>query len=294
MILVNENSKLIVQGLTGKTGRFHAEISQQYGTKIVAGVTPGRGGEEVLGVPIFDTVAEAREQTGGNVSVVFVPPPAAADAITEAAAAGVELVVTITEGIPPADMVKTKQAIKALGNNTRLVGPNCPGVISPAAKVRVGILPPAIFQPGNVGVISRSGTLTYETVAQLAANGYYPSTCLGIGGDPVVGMGFIDVLEEFENDPETKGVVLIGEIGGDAEQRAAYYFRDHMTKPLVAYVTGVNAPPGKRMGHAGAIVAGKGGSAKEKIATFNECGVPTALSPTTIGEVAAKTFEGKF
>ena len=294
MILVNHDSKLIVQGLTGKTGRFHAEISQQYGTAVVAGVTPGRGGEEVLGVPVFDTVAEARAKTGGNVSVVFVPPPAAADAIIEAAAAGVELVVAITEGIPPADMVKAKQAIRHMGNKTRLVGPNCPGVISPAANVRVGILPTAIFRPGNVGVISRSGTLTYETVAQLAAHGYFPSTCLGIGGDPVVGMGFIDVLEEFEKDPETKGVVLIGEIGGDAEQRAAHYFRDHMSKPLVAYVTGVNAPPGKRMGHAGAIVAGKGGSAKEKIATFNECGVPTALSPTAIGEVAAKTFEGKF
>jgi succinyl-CoA synthetase alpha subunit len=283
-ILIDENTKVVVQGITGRDGSFHARQMRAYGTPIVAGVTPGKGGtrfdEEV---PIFDTVAEAVEATGANTSVIYVRAPFAADAICEAADAGIRLVVCITEGIPVRDMTWVLPYIRERG--CRLVGPNCPGVIAPTKKVKVGILPERIFRPGSVGVVSRSGTLTYEIVFALTSNGFGQSTCVGIGGDPLIGTNFIDTLKRFEEDPETRAVVLIGEIGGTDEEEAAAFIRERMTKPVVAFVAGKTAPPGKRMGHAGAIVSGGTGTAAEKIEAFRKAGIPVATVPSEVGKL---------
>ncbi|HXH27526.1 MAG TPA: succinate--CoA ligase subunit alpha [Candidatus Polarisedimenticolia bacterium] len=284
-ILVDAESRVVVQGLTGREGSFHARQCREYGTRVVAGVTPGRGGTEHEGVPVFDTVREAVEQQGATVSLIFVPPPAAADAILEAAAAGLGLVVCITEGIPVADMVRVKAILDRA--STRLIGPNCPGIISPG-RCKVGIMPGYIHKRGPVGVISRSGTLTYEAVAQLTRRGLGQSTCIGIGGDPIIGTTFVDALRLFRDDPETKAVVLIGEIGGGAEEEAARFARQEMKIPLVAFVAGQTAPPGKRMGHAGAIIAGGHGTAAEKMAALREAGVHVLSTPAEIGESVKK------
>jgi len=283
-ILCDKNTKLLVQGM-GRMGQFHAGLSREYGTQVVAGVHPGKGGTEVDGIPIFDTVADAVKETGANASVIFVPPPGAADAILEAAAEGLGLAVCITEGIPVIDMARAKSALK--GSRTRLLGPNCPGVVTPE-QCRIGIMPAQITRPGPVGVVSRSGTLTYEAVDQLSRLGIGQSTCVGIGGDPVIGTTFIDALTLFEADPETRAVVMIGEIGGSAEEEAAEFVRTKMSKPVVAFIAGQNAPPGKRMGHAGAIIAGGKGRASDKIAALERCGVAVSPSPATIGETLAK------
>jgi len=280
-ILVNRDTKLLVQGM-GRVGQLHTRLSLEFGTRVVAGVTPGKGGGEFDGVPLFNTVREATEKTGANASVVFVPPPGAADAILEAAAAGIELVVAITEGIPVQDMLRVRAALR--GSCTRLVGPNCPGILAPAEKVRIGIAPYPIFRPGSVGVVSRSGTLTYEAVHQLSLLGIGQSTCLGIGGDSIPGMNFVDTLEEFERDPATQAVILIGEIGGSAEEAAAEFVAREMSKPVVAFIAGRTAPPGKRMGHAGAIISGGKGTAGEKIAALEKAGIRVADSPGQIGE----------
>ncbi len=283
-ILANKDTKLLVQGM-GRMGRFHAGLSIEYGTQVVAGVAPGKGGQRIDDIPIFDTVREAVAGTGANASVIFVPPPGAADAILEAADAGLALAAYITEGIPTLDMLRAKSALR--DSPMRLVGPNCPGVVTPG-QCRIGIMPAQITRPGPVGVVSRSGTLTYEAVDQLSRLGIGQSTCLGIGGDPVIGTTFVDALELFEADPETKAVVLIGEIGGSAEETAAAYVRDKMSKPVVAFIAGQNAPPGKRMGHAGAIIAGGKGRASDKIAALEAAGVAVARSPAEIGETLAK------
>jgi succinyl-CoA synthetase alpha subunit len=283
-ILVDQNTRLIVQGITGAAGRFHAEQCQQYGTKLVGGVTPGKGGERVLGVPVFNTVADAVRETGANATMIFVPAGFAADAILEAAAAGLELIVAITEGIPVLDMVKVKRALA--GGRARLIGPNCPGIITPGA-CKIGIMPGYIHQPGAVGIISRSGTLTYEAVWQLTRRGIGQSTCIGIGGDPVHGLGFIDLLELFEADPGTAAIVLIGEIGGTAEEDAARWLQAHGTKPVAAFVAGRTAPPGRRMGHAGAIISGGSGKAGDKIAALEAAGIAVAQSPADIGATVA-------
>jgi succinyl-CoA synthetase alpha subunit len=280
-ILVDRRTRVLVQGM-GRVGQLHARLSLECGTKIVAGVTPGRGGDTAVGVPLYNTVREAVRETGANASVVFVPPAGAADAILEAADAGIGLVVAITEGIPVRDMLRVKAALR--GSATRLVGPNCPGLLSPAEKVRIGIAPAAIFRPGSVGVVSRSGTLTYEAVDQLSRLGIGQSTCVGIGGDPIPGMSFVDVLRLFEADDATAAVVLIGEIGGTAEETAAEVVRKEMTKPVVAYIAGRAAPPGKRMGHAGAIISGGRGTAEEKLRALERAGIPVADSPARIGE----------
>jgi succinyl-CoA synthetase alpha subunit len=282
-ILCDKNTKLLVQGM-GRMGQFHAQLSREYHTQVVAGVAPGKGGREIDGIPVFDTVAEAAKETGANASVIFVPPPGAADAILEAADAGLSLAVCITEGIPTVDMLRAKAALA--GSSLRLVGPNCPGVVTPE-QCRIGIFPAQITKPGPVGVVSRSGTLTYEAVDQLSRMGIGQSTCLGIGGDPIVGTTFVDALELFEADPETKAVVMIGEIGGSAEETAAEYFKANMSKPMVSFIAGQNAPPGKRMGHAGAIIAGGKGRASDKIAALEGVGVPVSRSPATIGQVLA-------
>jgi succinyl-CoA synthetase alpha subunit len=288
-ILLNKNSKVLVQGITGRSGLFHTQQCRDYGTKIVAGVTPGKGGIHIEGIPVFNTVEEAVHYTGANVSMIFVPPPAAADAILEAADAGIELAVCITEGIPVRDMVKARRILE--GKKMRLVGPNCPGVITPG-ECKVGIMPGYIHNPGKIGVVSRSGTLTYEAVKQLTEAGLGQSTCVGIGGDPIIGMKFIDVLELFNKDPETEGVFMIGEIGGGAEEEAAFWIKANMKKPVGAFIAGVTAPTGKRMGHAGAIITGGKGKAEDKIRTLNECGVTVAASPTGMGE-AMMTAMGK-
>jgi succinyl-CoA synthetase alpha subunit len=283
-ILCNRDTRLIVQGL-GRMGQFHAKLSIDYGTRVVGGVAPGKGGQQVLGFPVFDTVRDAVAATGADASVIFVPPPGAADAILEAADAGIALAACITEGIPALDMLRAKKGLR--GSGLRLVGPNCPGVVTPG-QCRIGIMPAQITRPGPVGVVSRSGTLTYEAVDQLSRLGIGQSTCVGIGGDPVIGTTFVDALALFEADPETKAVVMIGEIGGSAEETAAAFVQAQMKKPVVAYIAGQNAPPGKRMGHAGAIIAGGKGRASDKIAALEAAGVAVARSPDEIGETLAK------
>jgi succinyl-CoA synthetase alpha subunit len=279
-VLVDKNTRLVVQGLTGKEGTFHALQMRDYGTNIVGGVTPGKGGTTHEGFPVFNTVAEAVEQAGANVSVIYVPPPFAADAIMEAADAGLSLVVCITEGIPTNDMIKAYHYVNARG--VRLIGPNCPGVISPG-QCKVGIMPARIHKEGNIGVVSRSGTLTYEAVGQLTALGLGQSTCIGIGGDPIIGTSQRDALELFNNDPDTHAVVMIGEIGGSAEEEAAEYVKANMTKPVVGFIAGQTAPPGRRMGHAGAIIAGGKGTAAEKFAAMEAAGIHIVKSPADIG-----------
>ena len=287
-VLVDRNTRLLVQGITGKTGMFHAEQSLEYGTQVVAGVTPGKGGETVLGrVPVFDTVAEAVARTEANASVIFVPPPFAADAIMEAADAGVPLIVCITEGIPVADMIKAKRYLE--GRSSRLIGPNCPGIITPD-QCRIGIMPGYIHKPGSVGVVSRSGTLTYEVVHQLTALGLGQSTAVGIGGDPVKGADFIDVLAWFAEDPGTSSIFMIGEIGGDSEERAAQFIKDYIDKPVAAFIGGQTAPPGKRMGHAGAIISGGKGAASDKIAALEAAGITVAKTPAEMGSTLAKVL----
>ncbi|RKY85808.1 succinate--CoA ligase subunit alpha [candidate division KSB1 bacterium] len=281
-ILIDQNTRLLVQGITGGEGSFHTKQMIEYGTKVVAGVTPGKGGQKFDGkIPVFNTVAEAVDKEGANASVVFVPPAFAADAIMEAADAGLELVVCISEGIPALDMVKVFHYLK--NRKTRLIGPNCPGVISPG-KCKVGIMPGFIHREGNVGVISRSGTLTYEAVYQLTQLGIGQSTCIGIGGDPIIGTNFVDALELFEKDAETTAVVLIGEIGGTAEEEAAAYVKDHVTKPVVSFIAGRTAPPGRRMGHAGAIISGGHGTAAEKMAALQSAGITVVQNPAEIGQ----------
>ncbi|RKY79178.1 succinate--CoA ligase subunit alpha [candidate division KSB1 bacterium] len=281
-ILIDQNTRLLVQGITGGEGSFHTKQMIEYGTKVVAGVTPGKGGQKFDGkIPVFNTVAEAVDKEGANVSVVFVPPAFAADVMMEAADAGLELVVCISEGIPALDMVKVFHYLK--NRKTRLIGPNCPGVISPG-KCKVGIMPGFIHREGNVGVISRSGTLTYEAVYQLTQLGIGQSTCIGIGGDPIIGTNFVDALELFEKDAETTAVVLIGEIGGTAEEEAAAYVKDHVTKPVVSFIAGRTAPPGRRMGHAGAIISGGHGTAAEKMAALQSAGITVVQNPAEIGQ----------
>ncbi len=281
-ILIDEQTRVVVQGVTGRDGRFHTLKMKEYGTNVVAGTTPGKGGQEVEGIPVFDSVEEAVRETGADTSVIFVPPQFAADAICEASAAGIKLVVTITEGLPTLDVMKALKFLES--NGTLLLGPNCPGLISPG-KCKIGILPANIFARGSIGLISRSGTLTYEIVNQLTQAGYGQSTCLGMGGDPVIGMGFIDLLERFEADPQTEAVALIGEIGGNAEEQAAEFIAQNMTKPVVAFIAGRTAPPGKRMGHAGAIISSGSGTAEEKIAAFEKIGVPVAKEPAEFPEL---------
>jgi len=283
-ILVNKDTRLVVQGITGREGAFHTKQMIQYGTRVVAGVTPGKGGGWIEGVPVFDTVQEAVNARGANVSIIYVPARFAPDAILEAADAGVALIVCITEGIPVADMVRVQAYLDH--KDTRLVGPNCPGVITPG-EAKVGIMPGHIHRPGPVGVVSRSGTLTYEVVYALSERGIGQSTAVGIGGDPIIGTTFLDVLEVFEDDPDTDQVVLIGEIGGNDEERAAQFIADRMTKPVTAFVAGRTAPPGKRMGHAGAIIEGGTGTAAEKIAAFEEVGVRVANHPAEIPDLVA-------
>ena len=278
-ILVNKNTRLIVQGITGRDGGFHTSKMKAYGTNIVGGVSPGKGGQTVEGIPVFNTVEDAVKATQANTSIIFVPASVAADSILEAAEAGIELVIAITEGIPTLDMVKVMPYLKKRG--TKLIGPNCPGLITPDEAL-IGILPGNIFKKGNVGLISRSGTLTYEMVNQLTTNGIGQSTCVGIGGDPVAGLYFQELLQLYEEDPETDALVLIGEIGGDAEEKAAEYIKNHLTKPVVAFIAGQSAPPGKRMGHAGAIISSGSGTAAEKIAAFEAAGVPVARKPEDI------------
>jgi succinyl-CoA synthetase alpha subunit len=287
-ILINKNTKVITQGITGATGLFHAQGARDYGTQMVGGVTPGKGGTIIDGFPVFDTVKDAVEKTGATASVIYVPPPFAADSIMEAVDAGIELVCCITEGIPVLDMVKVKQYMK--GKKTRLVGPNCPGVITPG-ECKIGIMPGYIHKPGKVGVVSRSGTLTYEAVWQLTCLGLGQSTCVGIGGDPVNGTNHLDVLRLFEADPDTEAVIMIGEIGGTSEEEGAYFVKEHMTKPVAAYIAGVTAPPGKRMGHAGAIISGGKGTATEKVAVLEECGISVAASPAEMAQALLKIYK---
>ena len=288
-IFVNKNTKVLVQGITGSAGSFHSGQMMDYGTQLVAGVTPGRGGQTFNGsVPIYNTVAEAVADTGANASAIFVPPPFAADAILESCDAGVETVVAITEGIPVLDMIAVRAAMK--GCSSRLIGPNCPGFITPG-ECKIGIMPGHIHQSGRIGVVSKSGTLTYEAVGQLSDLNIGQSTCIGIGGDPVNGTNFIDVLEAFQADPDTDGIIMIGEIGGNAEEEAAAWMADHFTKPVVGFIAGMTAPPGKRMGHAGAIISGGSGTAAAKVAAMREAGATVVDSPADMG-VAMKDLLG--
>jgi succinyl-CoA synthetase alpha subunit len=281
-VLVNENTRVLVQGFTGREATFHATQSIAYGTKVVGGVTPGKGGQTHLDLPVFNTVAEGVKATGANASVIFVPPPFAADAIMEAADAGVALVVCITEGIPAADMVRAWAYLKS-HPATRLIGPNCPGIISPG-KCKIGIMPAHIHKPGHVGVVSRSGTLTYEAVGQLTGLGIGQSTCIGIGGDPIIGTSHTDAIRFFNDDPDTHAIVMIGEIGGNAEETAASFIKDHVKKPGVGFIAGQTAPPGRRMGHAGAIISGGSGKASDKIAAMEAAGITVCATPADIGE----------
>jgi succinyl-CoA synthetase alpha subunit len=288
-IFVDDHTRLLVQGITGREGGFHADQCRAYGTRLVAGVTPGKGGLDAAGVPVFNTVREAVALTGANTSLIFVPPPFAADAILEAADAGIALVVCITEGIPVMDMLRVKNYLA--GGPCRLVGPNCPGLISPGLA-KVGIMPGAIHRPGGpLGVVSRSGTLTYEVVDQLSRQGIGQTTCIGIGGDPVLGTSFVDCLAAFEADAATRGVVLVGEIGGSAEEEAARFIRAEMTKPVLGFIAGLTAPPGRRMGHAGAIISSTGGTAAAKIAALRDAGVHICENLTTLGRLSAQVFQ---
>lgn len=286
-ILVDEKTRVLVQGITGRDGSFHALSMLEYGTKVAGGVVPGKGGTKVQDIPVFNTVVEAKEATGAQASILFVPARFASTALKEAIDAEIEILVCITEGIPVLDMMKLHQYLE--GRKTRLIGPNCPGVISPG-KSKLGIMPGAIHTPGGIGVISRSGTLTYEVVNELTRSGMGQSTCIGIGGDPIVGTGFIDLLQLFQEDPDTKGVVLIGEIGGTQEEETADYIRNYITKPVVAFIAGQTAPPGKRMGHAGAIISGNLGTAEAKVKAFEEIGVPVASSPVDIPNLMKKAL----
>ena len=287
-IFVNKDTKLLVQGITGKEGQFHARQCVEYGTNVVAGVTPGKGGQDMDGIPVFDTVRGAVEATGANASLIFVPPPFGADAILEAADAGVDLIVAITEGIPVMDMVRVKNFLAT--KKCRLIGPNCPGIITPG-ECKIGIMPGKIHMAGGpVGVVSRSGTLTYEVVDQLTKLGMGQTTCIGIGGDPVNGTNFIDVLEAFENDPDTKSIVMVGEIGGNAEEEAAEYIKNHVTKPVVGFIAGLTAPPGRRMGHAGAIISGSSGTGQAKVEAFKKNGIHVCENLGEIGDVCKRAF----
>ena len=287
-IFVDNNTRLLVQGITGKEGQFHTRQCMAYGTQVVAGVTPGKGGQKMDDVPVFNTVKEAVDRTGANCSMIFVPPAFAADAIMEATDAEVELIVTITEGIPVMDMIKVKNYME--GKSSRLIGPNCPGIITPG-QCKVGIMPGPIHKPGGpIGVVSRSGTLTYEVVHQLTVQDIGQTTCIGIGGDPVNGTNFIDCLDAFGKDPETKGIVMVGEIGGTAEEEAAEFISKHVNKPVVGFIAGLTAPPGRRMGHAGAIISGKSGTAQGKVAAMKECGIHMCENLGTLGELCAEVF----
>ncbi len=287
-IFVNKNSKVLVQGITGKEGQFHTRQCIEYGTSVVAGVTPGKGGQKMDDVPVFNTVADAVKTTGANTSMIFVPPPFCADAIMEAADAGIKVIVAITEGIPILDMLRVKNFLAT--KDCRLIGPNCPGIITPG-ECKIGIMPGKIHMAGGpAGVMSRSGTLTYEVVDQLTKLGIGQTTCLGIGGDPIIGTNFIDVLEAFQNDPDTKGIVMVGEIGGNAEEQAAEYIKKNVTKPVVGFISGLTAPPGRRMGHAGAIISGGSGTGQAKVEAFEKNGIHVCKNLGEIGEICAKVF----
>src|SRR5216683_3935691 len=288
-ILVNKNTRVLTQGITGATGQIHTRACKQYGTQMVGGVVPGKGGTDFEGIPIFDTVEQARRATGANATVIYVPPPFAADAILEAVAAGIELVICITEGVPVLDMVKVKKYVRA--SKSRLIGPNCPGVITPG-ECKIGIMPGYIHKPGDIGVVSRSGTLTYEAVYQLTQLGIGQSSCVGIGGDPIIGTGFIDVLGLFNQDPGTRAVIMIGEIGGTAEEETAQFVKQNMSKPVVAFIAGQTAPQGRRMGHAGAIISGGRGTAADKIAALKAAGIEVAMSPAELGITMKRTLDG--
>src|SRR6516225_5889138 len=287
-ILVNKNTRVLTQGITGATGQRHTRACKEYGTQMVGGVVPGKGGTDFEGIPIFDTVEQARKATGANATVIYVPPPFAADAILEAAAAGIELVICITEGVPVLDMVKVKRYMR--GTASRLIGPNCPGVITPG-ECKIGIMPGYIHKAGDIGVVSRSGTLTYEAVYQLTQLGIGQSSCVGIGGDPIIGTGFIEVMKLFNQDPATRAVIMIGEIGGSAEEETAQFVKQNMRKPLVAFIAGQTAPKGRRMGHAGAIISGGRGTAADKIAALKTAGIAVAMSPAELGITMKQTLE---